>query len=743
MATIEELSSALVKADAAGNAADAKALADAIRQMRTAAPAVPSEIPGPRKAGMFDILTSPFEMGMSLAQKPRAEQAEFIAPTVEALGAAGGAMLGTSVGPLGTVTGAGAGYAGAKELMRLVGGTATPETLPQAAQRVGETALTGAAMEAGGRGIIGPVIGKVGEVVSRLRNIKADTLLQAVEGRGRDIVNALRSPQSVIVPGSAPTAGEIVAPMGVTRLPALQATVLQRPSVKAAMGTELAEQQAQTNAARLAQEARVQQEATAKMAQVKAKIDRGLTEVSPREVGQALIDTAKKERDVVKKTVIEPAYNAAFKEAGDAKIDVSNVVSKAESILERKLSDFAPESAPSTVRKLMSLQPKVAEVEAETIGKAGFKAAKPAKPELKVPSATLQQLDDIRKAINADIAAAKSSPAGMADTTLRNLNQLHAEIDAAVAQSKTLPDAAKTAYSDALSKYREVYAPRFKTGVNANLFKQTSLNEPKINPDDVVTKFFSKDGEREAGQFVDMFGKNADAMKIARAGIEDLYRRQVTDAAGNVIPAAQAKFVKDYARPLAILDKAGMNLSSRFDVIAQDAQRLAAIQKAAEASGNKLSPPLPPGSNALAVEKKISELTKNFTPDQLKAVDAVKNDIAREMEYARLAEAGGAAKNIATEAGKKIGLPAPSFLNTGITIFNNVVKKLALQMDDKIALELARELTNPALAAKSIEDALKMQATRATTNQMLRSAGRAGTYGATIGANQNALTESP
>ena len=41
MATIEQLSAALVKADAAGNAADAKALADAIRQMRSAIPAAP------------------------------------------------------------------------------------------------------------------------------------------------------------------------------------------------------------------------------------------------------------------------------------------------------------------------------------------------------------------------------------------------------------------------------------------------------------------------------------------------------------------------------------------------------------------------------------------------------------------------------------------------------------------------------------------------------------------------------
>lgn len=41
MATLEQLSAALIKADAAGNAADAKALADAIRQMK-ATPAEPS-----------------------------------------------------------------------------------------------------------------------------------------------------------------------------------------------------------------------------------------------------------------------------------------------------------------------------------------------------------------------------------------------------------------------------------------------------------------------------------------------------------------------------------------------------------------------------------------------------------------------------------------------------------------------------------------------------------------------------
>jgi len=52
MATIEELSAALVKADAAGNAADAKAFADAIRSMRASevAPASNEGMPKPRTA---------------------------------------------------------------------------------------------------------------------------------------------------------------------------------------------------------------------------------------------------------------------------------------------------------------------------------------------------------------------------------------------------------------------------------------------------------------------------------------------------------------------------------------------------------------------------------------------------------------------------------------------------------------------------------------------------------------------
>jgi hypothetical protein len=334
-------------------------------------------------------------------------------------------------------------------------------------------------------------------------------------------------------------------------------------------------------------------------------------------------------------------------------------------------------------------------------------------PSRPAPEVTLAELDDVRKAINADIASAARSSDPSAAVTLRNLGKLHSAIDNAVNGSSTLPADAKTLYKDALDTYRTEYAPKFKTGVNANLFKQTSLNEPRLNPDDVIKTYFQPKGEREAQQFVTMFGKNADATRVARAGIEDLYRREVTDAAGRVTPESHAKFLKKYADPIRILDAAGMSLSPRLDAVVKDAARLAKIESLAAASQNKLAPPLPSGSNALAVDKRISELTKGLTPQQLSHVNAVRDDLLREGSYQRLVDAGAktniTVRGLGTETGREMGLPLPNFLSVPITIFNNTFKKLALRMDDKIAMEIAREMTSPSKAADMVESAMLLR----------------------------------
>lgn len=726
MATADEYATWIVKnADKKGTP-EFDTVAAAYKDARQS---IPSEatVPTRGKAGMFDMLSAPFEMGAALAAKPRKEQVEFIAPAVEALGSAGGAALGTSAGPLGTLAGAGAGYAGAKELMRMAAGESGKETLPQAATRQAQNVLEGATMEAFGRGVVSPVIAKSAEYVSKLKNIKLDQYIKAVGDKGEDIVNALRG-RTQIVPGTSPTAGEAAAPVGSVGLSVLQARARQVPGA----ADEYAAKEAQNIAARQAQESRATAKFDAAKQRIQGKIDRGLVSVTPGEVGSTLIDAAKAEQQAVKSNIVQPAYDAAFEAAGNAKIDVSKVVNEAERILDRKLSSFATETAPDTVRKLRGFVPSVPEAETMAIGKAGFKTAKTPTPPPATPEATLQQLDDVRKAINADIAAASTSNAPMAATTLRNLKQLHAAIDDAVKSSTALPEEAKTLYKGALDAYRTQYAPRFKEGINANLFKQTSLQETKIKPEDVVSKYFQPKGESEAKDFLRLFDKNPDAMKIARTGIEDLYRREVTDTAGRVTPEAHAAFLKKYAEPLKILDDAGMNITTRVGVVAKDAARLAKIDELAKASGNKLGPPLPAGTNALAVEKRIGELTKDFTPQQMAHVNSVREDLLREGEYDRLVKSGAAAgadlKSLATKAGKESGFPLPNFISVPITIFNNLVKKLALRMDDKLALEIARELTSPAIAANQIEAAMKLQTVRSLAKP---GAGTAAGLGAT------------
>jgi hypothetical protein len=627
------------------------------------------------------------------------------------------------------------GLTGVKNVATRAVGGAVPGAISAGLVNPDDAAM-GGAISAVVPAVVAPVA-KIGlEFRRKVFAPKEATYIQAIEGKGQDILNALRSPEAVIVPGSAPTAAQVAAPVGSARFSALGQASTEVPG----MATEFAGQAAQSNAARLAQEAQAQARFGAAMDRTKAKIDRGLTDVSPREVGDSLLGAAKAEQKAVKEGVIQPAYTAAFKEAGDAAIDVSDVVAKAESILERKLSSFAPESAPDTVRKLLSFKP--TEPPAQAIGSGLVsKNIKGVAPEAGPPTATLQQLDDLRKAVNADIAAAKLGTQPMSPTALRNLYDIHGAIDDAVGKSTTLPDVAKEAYAKAVNLYRTEYVPRFKTGVNANLFKQTALNEPRVNADDVITKFFSKDGEREAGQFVDLFGKNPDAMKVARSGIEDLYRRKVTDEVGNVIPSKQAQFMKDYARPLGILDDAGMNLTQRLDVINKDAARLARINQMAKDSGNKLRPPLPPGANALAVEQRIADLTKNMTPQQLAKVNLVRADLAREAEYESLAKAGRPAgptgERIATEVGKQAGLPLPSFLNRTITVFNGVFKQLSGSMDEKMALELAREMSSPALAAAQIESAMANRAKQDMTNALLRRAARPATAGGILANTEN------
>jgi len=649
----------------------------------------------------------------------------FVEPTVEALGTVGGAALGTAGAPgPGTVTGAGAGYSAARGVLRAAKtalGMEPPETLEEASATRARDVLIGGSMESFGRGVVGPTLGKGFEYVGRVRNLKLDTYLKAMEGKGEDILNALRGPRAA-VPGAVPGAGEVAAPAGSTGFAVLQAKAEKVPS----LATEFATGQAQTTAAQAAQQGRAQAKFDAAAARVQSKMNSALAPMRPEDAGAALVAGAEAQRTAVKKSVIEPAYNRAFGAAGDAKIDMSDVIAETEKILGRKLSDFDPSTAPETVRKLLSLQPKAPPAKPLGAGVISGKikqAAPPAPP----PEVTLQQLDDIRKAINVDIAAGRTSMDPGAGMRLRNLGKIHAAIDDAVDGAPALTDQAKTLYREALDTYRTKYVPRFKTGVNEQLFRSTGLNEPKIKPEDVVTKYFQPRGVSEARNFVTLFGQDPKAVQVARSGIEDLYLREVKVPT----PEAHAEFLRKYADPIKVLDDAGMNVLQRINVVGTNAARLQKINELAARTNVKLAPPLPPGASADAVTRRLDALTKGLSPQQLSHVGAVQQDLLRRGEYERLVKAGADAgidiKQIGTKTGRELGIPLPNFLSVPITIFNATAKRLALYLDDRLAMEIAREMTDPALAAASVSQALKLQTSRQLGGRVAPEVGRAAT----------------
>ena len=166
--------------------------------------------------------------GISTERKPPTTYErvrEFVAPTVEMLGAAGGGLIGAGAGTLvapgvGTVTGAvggaGLGYGMAKEALNLadiyIGGKAPRQGVAQIVEPV-KNILEGATYETGGR-IAAPIIGKgVGYVAGKVADIRQIPKQKAAEiarnALGPDlpeVLNALKAAQ-----GQPLTAGQAAA----------------------------------------------------------------------------------------------------------------------------------------------------------------------------------------------------------------------------------------------------------------------------------------------------------------------------------------------------------------------------------------------------------------------------------------------------------------------------------------------------------------------------------------------------
>jgi len=157
--------------------------------------AAPAPAPAPAGEGMPTAPRQELTTGQKIYQAAR----PYVAPTLEALGAAGGAVLGTPMGPLGTVGGAGLGYGIAKQGMTAADVAMGMQPAPQGLEIITQplkNVLEGATMETGGR-VVAPLLGKAAGAVMDLRQIPqqkaAEIARNALASDLPSALNALRN----------------------------------------------------------------------------------------------------------------------------------------------------------------------------------------------------------------------------------------------------------------------------------------------------------------------------------------------------------------------------------------------------------------------------------------------------------------------------------------------------------------------------------------------------------------------
>jgi hypothetical protein len=311
----------------------------------------------------------------------------------------------------------------------------------------------------------------------------------------------------------------------------------------------------------------------AEKAQVESAFAGRFPTTGPQETGEEIFKRTLELNNLIKSTVVKPAYNKAMQEAGDSPIPLTNVVSMAEEILGRPLSSFDPATAPAIVRRIMALSPKVIVEPPKPVGKGLvseriMQAPKPVVVE--PPSATLPKVDDLRKAINSDITDARRGVGSLAGVETANLMKLHNALDDAIDAAPELSDAAKGAYRNATQTYRDLYAPRFRTGVTAKILKPGMFGEQRVMPSDIVDQFTAKTDD--AKQFVTTFASDTQAFDSLRNGILGQFKLAAVDSqTGLVDPAKAANFLQKNAEQFAVFDKSGMGIRNALEKFEQEA----------------------------------------------------------------------------------------------------------------------------------------------------------------------------
>jgi len=111
-------------------------------------------------------------------------------------------------------------------------------------------------------------------------------------------------------------------------------------------------------------------------------------------------------------------------------------------------------------------------------------------------------------------------------------------------------------------------------------------------------------------------------------------------------------------------------------------------------------------------QSRFESLGQIMTPEQIAVLESVRDDLARaKLAESQASAARGAGPNVNLMGTETLGIVrAPNFINNVTTVANDILRRLQGKLDQKLAIELAAEMLDPAAAAAALEKALARQA---------------------------------
>ena len=126
-------------------------------------------------------------------------------------------------------------------------------------------------------------------------------------------------------------------------------------------------------------------------------------------------------------------------------------------------------------------------------------------------------------------------------------------------------------------------------------------------------------------------------------------------------------------------------------------------------------------------ESRFQNLSDVLTPEQINILENVRADLARAQLTERQAGAArGAGPDVNLMGTEVMGsVRAPNFINNVTTVANDLLRRMQGKLDQKLAIELATEMLDPAAAAVALEKALARQAKGQKLADPFKQAGKA------------------